>query len=74
MSKNSGKIVQWKAINGNICVGIARNEDQTSEIQKSRRVMIRFSDEHGDLLKDESGKNVITLKHPSLLTVIGFID
>ena len=74
MSKNSGKIVQWKAINGNICVGIARNEDQTPEIQKSERWMIRFCDEQGDLVKDEKGKNIVALKHPSLLKTIGFID
>jgi len=74
MSKNSGKIVQWTALNGNVCVGMARNEDQTPEVQKLERVMIRFCDERFNLTKDEKGKNLVSFKHPSLLKVIGFID
>lgn len=74
MNWNRGKIVYFMTKDGRKQVAMLRNVEQTPELQKIQKVLIRYIDDdsYQPIMKD--GVQVSRLISPDRLTLIGFID
>lgn len=71
---NPGKIVKYTTLKGETMLAIAYDKEQTSAFSKYGKVVLHLINEDYTLKKDENGKKLISLKHQSELTIIGFVD
>jgi hypothetical protein len=74
MKQGSGYIVTYKDGGGNVQKGIAQYSDQLPAFSKFKKVFIRCCNDDLSFKLDDKNKKVVTLKHESELTQIGFVD
>ncbi len=74
MKTTSGKIIKYTDKDGNEQKGVVRYSDQTEVLQKSKKLFIRLLDDKLLPKKDGNNKEIISIRHPSEVTVIGYVD
>lgn len=74
MSKNSGILVSYVDINGNLQKGVVCHSDQHHLFEKANKALVRLLDDDFNLKIDQDQKNITALKSKDLLTHIGFCD
>lgn len=70
----SSYLYQYINKDGNVQKAQAIPEDQKPGIKNYSRILLRLMNDDFSPKLDESGKQLITLKHLAEVTVIGFID
>lgn len=77
MTSNSteGLLVEFTDLKtGNMRYGIALHRDQIDAVVKLKKVLIRETDADFNLLKNEKGGDILTLKQKGLVRTVGFQD
>jgi hypothetical protein len=74
MNKNSGILVSYIDIDGNLQKGIVRYADQHPSFEKINKVLIRLLNDDLSLKVDQDQKKLVALKNKDLLTHIGFCE
>lgn len=74
MSKNSGILVSYTDIDGNLQKGVVQHTDQHPSFEKINKALVRLLNDDLSLKKDQDQKNLVALKSKDLLTHIGFCD
>ena len=72
MSK--GMIVKYYKKDGSESKGIIRYSEQADVLHSTSKVMIRPCDDNFDVLKDDSGRELVTFKVLAFVRRIGYID
>lgn len=75
MSKNSGILVTYIDIEGNLQKGVVRHSDKHPEFEKFNKAYIHLlNDDLSFMIDPDNGKKLVALKSKNLLTHIGFCD
>lgn len=74
MGKNSGYMVHYEDVNGKKQKGVVTHSEQTQEIIRSKKCLIKLLDENFKPIMDESGRQKTTLKSLVMVNIIGYID
>lgn len=73
--KNSGTIVMYTDINGNIQKGLVRDSDQNDAFKKVNKALVRLvNDDLSIKIDEDTKKGLIALKSIHILDCIGFVD
>ncbi|OFX62680.1 MAG: hypothetical protein A2066_18780 [Bacteroidetes bacterium GWB2_41_8] len=75
MSNNSGILVTYTDITGNLQKGVILHNDQHRLFEKVNKALIRLlNDDLSFKVDTQNGKNLTALKSKDLLTHIGYCD